>query len=226
MKLRTISEAGLTYDIPEVDMQVYDESMVEQVYSLPKKIIDNSQIGFRVIDIGGHCGVASMYFWLAWQDSGLPGNFRCDAYEPNLHELCKKNLSKVSTGFSVIGKAVTGDGRNVGLNVCDEFPCCTHITDDGDMPSVSSLDTIKFITGDIDVLKIDAEGAEVEIIRGYGKQLNRFRCVMLEYHSDADRRELDRMLNNYFMYDCIPCKKRRVDGDMQGVVKYIRKDLA
>jgi FkbM family methyltransferase len=226
MKLTTISEAGLVYDVPTSDMQVYDETMVEQVYSLPKKIIEKSQIGFRVIDIGGHCGVASMYFWLAWQDGGLPGNFRCDTYEPNLHELCKKNLSKVSTGFSVIGKAVTGDGRNVGLTVYDDFPCCTHINDYGELPSVSSLDTIKFITGDIDVLKIDAEGAEVEIIRGYGKQLNRFRCIMLEYHSDADRRALDQMLDGYLMYDCIPCNVPRLDGDMQGVAKYIRKDLA
>ena len=45
-----------------------------------------------------------------------------------------------------------------------------------------------------DILKIDTEGCEIEILSSLGPRLAGAKVVVLEYHSEEDRREIDRRL--------------------------------
>lgn len=49
----------------------------------------------------------------------------------------------------------------------------------------------------VDVLKIDAEGCEVEILRSLGSRLVYVRFIQIEYHSELDRRMIDIMLHSF-----------------------------
>jgi hypothetical protein len=48
----------------------------------------------------------------------------------------------------------------------------------------------------IDVLKVDTEGCELAILRSIAALLPSIPVIYLEYHSDDDRREIDRMLGD------------------------------
>ena len=66
-----------------------------------------------------------------------------------------------------------------------------------------------------DVLKLDTEGCEVEILQSL--QLD-YEYIMLEYHSEADRRKIDELLDNYILIGSSSNRRHR------GVVKYLLKN--
>ncbi|MDB5313203.1 MAG: epsH 2 [Gemmataceae bacterium] len=73
---------------------------------------------------------------------------------------------------------------------------------------------------EVDVLKVDAEGAEVGVLEALGPRLARVRAVLLEYHSAADRRRVDARLPGHVLFGAV------VHDLRHGVVKYVRADLA
>lgn len=50
-----------------------------------------------------------------------------------------------------------------------------------------------------DIIKIDTEGCEVPILLELGPILDRIDVVFIEYHSENDRLEIDRILSNNFL---------------------------
>jgi hypothetical protein len=52
--------------------------------------------------------------------------------------------------------------------------------------------------GQISILKLDTEGVEVPILRDLGGMLEQIEVILLEYHAEADRREIDGMLAQGF----------------------------
>ena len=48
----------------------------------------------------------------------------------------------------------------------------------------------------IDVLKVDTEGCELPILRSIAELLPSIPVIYVEYHSEDDRREIDRMLGD------------------------------
>jgi FkbM family methyltransferase len=51
----------------------------------------------------------------------------------------------------------------------------------------------------ISLLKIDTEGMEIPILQSLGERLAKIEAVCLEYHSEHDRREIDRRLEDRFV---------------------------
>ncbi|MGZ5410780.1 MAG: FkbM family methyltransferase, partial [Aeromicrobium sp.] len=70
----------------------------------------------------------------------------------------------------------------------------------------------------IDVLKIDSEGCEVPILEALKDLLPSVKVIYLEYHSDDDRKEFDRLLGDTHLL---------MHGQMMvhlGEVTYVAKD--
>ncbi|HEY1190184.1 MAG TPA: FkbM family methyltransferase [Gemmata sp.] len=72
---------------------------------------------------------------------------------------------------------------------------------------------------EVDVLKIDAEGAEPDILGRLGDRLKGVRVVLAEYHTGRDRRRLDALLEGHELFAASLHEPGR------GVVKYVRSDL-
>lgn len=68
-----------------------------------------------------------------------------------------------------------------------------------------------------DILKMDVEGAEIEIMSGLARI--EFDAVLLEYHSEANRRMVDQLLDQYVL---VGGEIRTVD---RGVLKYLHRRL-
>ena len=52
----------------------------------------------------------------------------------------------------------------------------------------------------LDVLKVDTEGCEVQILESLGSRLDRIDYVLLEYHTEQDRRAIDQLLAKFHLF--------------------------
>jgi FkbM family methyltransferase len=71
----------------------------------------------------------------------------------------------------------------------------------------------------LDILKIDTEGCEVEILESMGERLDNVDYILLEYHSEKDRRAIDGLLRRFHLFGA------RSDVAGIGTVKYVHPSL-
>lgn len=137
------------------------------------------------IDIGAHVGVVSIY--LAKRYPGI----RVYAFEPqpeNYQRLCRNILANNVTGVVAIKKAVTSDGRVVELasNLSVNSGGASMLAGQGKNVIAQSTTLARIWTDysldQVKLLKIDAEGAEYEILEGAGACLDRVEYLRGEFH--------------------------------------------
>jgi len=71
----------------------------------------------------------------------------------------------------------------------------------------------------IDILKIDTEGSEVQILESIRKRLHDIDYILLEFHSENDRRLIDTILDNFVLFSCA------VHNCGIGLLKYVNKNI-
>ncbi|MCG8511755.1 MAG: FkbM family methyltransferase [Rhodospirillales bacterium] len=156
-----------------------------------------------IFDVGASVGAASLFFHSRYPGADIW------AFEPHggSYGLLKTNttgLGKVKT-FNV---GLFDRHRQATLNLSKyDYPTnsigdCVYNSDAGE--TVTLENAAEFAArqgiGKIDILKLDTEGCERPILRGL---LSDFapRVIYLEYHSEKDRLEIDRMLGrDYILY--------------------------
>lgn len=205
-------------------------------YPLPTQIIELCE-GLPVIDIGANVGTASVYFeeWLR------PSEMYC--FEPG--ERARSYLKRNAPNAEVWPQAVMGyggtctyyDNGATFMGTCAYAPrdgSCRVVAydDQGQMTSsvatevtssevrcIASKDVLGLVSGEIGVLKIDAESAEYDILRGARCELSKVRVIYLEYHNDFQRRKCDQVLDDFLVF--------HAKGEwLQGVVGYVNYKYA
>lgn len=154
-----------------------------------------------VLDIGASIGCASLMFSIYYPEAivyafepspnaynflqlnthALP-NVRCFNYG-----LYNKNCrAKLHAGeqASVTSSIVHGPDNSSGFEMVELRKASSFIAD-GEI-------------GRILMVKLDTEGAEVPILRDIAPLLDRVEAIMLEYHSERDRLEIDQLLAGRF----------------------------
>ncbi len=71
----------------------------------------------------------------------------------------------------------------------------------------------------IDVLKVDTEGCEVEILHSLKTRMRYIGIVLIEYHSEKDRRDIDQRLQQFKFFGA-----KAVSMGV-GTLKYISRRL-
>lgn len=71
----------------------------------------------------------------------------------------------------------------------------------------------------IDVLKIDTEGCETEVLESLGDRLYDIDYILVEYHSEGDRRQIDQLLSSFCVFSA---RSERIGV---GTVNYIKNSL-
>ena len=74
--------------------------------------------------------------------------------------------------------------------------------------------------GEVDVLKLDAEGVEADVLERLGERAGRARVVLVEYHTQTLRRRVDALLPGHVLFGAV------VHSVRIGTLKYVRADLA
>jgi len=174
-----------------------------------------------IVDVGSHAGIFALYCALHF-----PGA-RIHCYEPVARhaELARANLADFdSVTVSPFGLYHENGRRRIhyGRNNAGEaslFPGPEQL-DEGEEVEVRSAKAVfdSAAIEHVDVLKIDTEGAELPILRDLGERLQHVDFLLLEYHSDDDRRAIDRMIADDFLLFGGRIAKPHV-----GTLKYARR---
>ena len=167
---------GLTFDIPDLQSFVWQfkELFVDDSYkfvSAAKKPI--------VIDCGANIGTSCLYFKTLYPDAKITA-FEADR---NIYEVCVSNLQKNNiTDVDVIHKAVWIDDK--GIDFSPDGADGGSIQGEGDKNRVPSvrLSTVLMEFNEIDLLKMDVEGAEYDILEGLKGTKNLPQQLLVEFH--------------------------------------------
>ena len=155
-----------------------------------------------IVDIGAHAGAASVYL-----KASYPGA-QVYSFEPcaNSYEHLVSNtawLGGVHTFHQGLGDH-TGEARlysGVYSSMQHSMKPNGENTDDFERVSIrharEAIEELELPC--ISILKVDTEGCEIEILNALSDLLPGVQVIYLEYHSEADRLELDRMLEQDFV---------------------------
>lgn len=168
-----------------------------------------------ILDLGANAGAFSIWATHRWPDSTV------FAYEPHPksfeffrgNTLGYVNIKGYNWGVGTPGMRILREGRwNSG-------EASFHLGDEGttghtcEVREPASLPTA-------DILKLDVEGCEMEILKPLIEGGRKFYLILLEYHKEELRREIDALLRDYTL---IGAEVTDVRG--RGLLKYVRTDL-
>lgn len=140
------------------------------------------EAGDRVVDIGGHVGVVSIYLALRY-----PQIERITAYEPNPANLERlmRNIRRfgLADRIWVSDHAVTADGRDVLFETDTHNSGGGHLSPNGSGKPTPSLSIQRVLQDNPRFIKIDCEGAEYEIFDALtDDELARIPYMGAEFH--------------------------------------------
>jgi FkbM family methyltransferase len=150
-----------------------------------------------IVDVGANVGAATVYFALQFPGAGIY------AYEPspecfvlltaNTHDLPQVRCFNVGL-FDRDGQAMLYRGRDDA--VASSIGHSREQSAEGQPIELLSADKALTSVGlqAIDILKLDTEGCEVAILRSLAPRFGQIGIVYVEFHSERDRLEIDRLL--------------------------------
>ena len=155
-----------------------------------------------IYDCGANIGTSVIYF------KNLYSNSKIKVFEanPEIAEILLQNIKKNNiTEVEIIKKAVWIDNNGVDFNL--NSADSSSIFTPGKKTRVESVRLKDLIDkeGSIDLLKMDIEGAEVDVIKDCDNSIKKIDNIIIEYHSFVNRKQqLDELLkilsNNGFRY--------------------------
>lgn len=165
-----------------------------------------------IIDIGANVGGFAV-----WAHEYFT-NAKIDCYEPIKanYELLRQNIegTDIAVRNIAIGKEDGERKMYYGLHNCGEASLYQgeEQTEDGEIVKMMSAKHLPRC----DIMKIDTEGAEIEIL----ENLVNFPSVFLiEFHSAYNRRRIDELLLDYTLIECT------MRGWNYGILKYVRTEI-
>lgn len=195
---------GVKFTFPDSGSFVfmYRELFKKEIYKLNSK----KERPF-IIDCGANIGMS-----VITSKKQYP-NAEIIAFEPEktICDYLKKNLSINNiTDVTVIEKAVWKEQTTLSfISEGADANRITSINDENSTQKKIEIETVKlseYINKEVDLLKLDIEGAEVEVMREIEHKLNHVTNIFVEYHSStSSEQELQVILeiltrNNFHYY--------------------------
>lgn len=166
-----------------------------------------------IIDIGANLGAFCIWAAETFPGSNIIGYEPLKANYSMLRENISncKNIKAYNLAVGDIDKTRLFIGKNnVGENSFYQLGTQTQ-----NFEEVKKIHPSKVPSAHI--LKIDTEGSEVEILKNIN--LHRFGLIVLEYHSEKDRRIIDGLLSDFTLFGATASYHEC------GIVKYIKSTI-
>lgn len=170
-----------------------------------------------IVDIGANVGVAALWFAMHYLEAEI------HAYEPSVesYELLLRNtegLNVVCHQSAVSDFCGAANLRRGMVSVCSSLFKTGHDERGKETVNVEHAGDVVLSLGP-DILKIDAEGAEISILESIGKQLAGIGIVYVEYHRGRYRHQIEEMFRATHHL-----ARGKIRHQNQGVFTYVRED--
>jgi len=151
----------------------------------------------RIFDVGAHVGASTIFFHHAYGDVPIY------CFEPcaQSREFLRVNTAPLK-GIEIFPFGLAGQKRVAKLfhgrlhSMQNSTHSSVEVTE-SDFEEVDLLEAREVLqdkVGPGSILKVDTEGSEIEILENLTPFFEHFGLIYLEYHSERDRREIDRVL--------------------------------
>jgi FkbM family methyltransferase len=205
--------------IPEHEIFRLNEIFNEQEYSLPENTTYRTPM--TIVDVGANVGAFAIYGKLL----GFCNVIHCFEPAPASVSLLRENLNSIP-GIHIHPCGLSDHQGRAMLRINPHSTGQNSIKfgdDDSELVEIelrNAAHIFKDLDVDhIDILKIDTEGCELEILEALRDRYDDIDYIMVEYHSDKDRREIDALLESLVIYG-----SRAIVPNL-GVVKYMNRRL-
>lgn len=163
-----------------------------------------------ICDIGANVGSFAIWATHRW-----PGNtIHCFEPSPSTFKYLKKNLQPYKN--VILHNAAVGNPKRTrlyqGLNSCAQASFFQLGEQKNEFELVTTVEPSN-LPKKCDILKIDTEGCEIEILEGL--RTRRYDVILVEYHSEDNRRKIDQLLKDYILVGSKSIKPNL------GILKYI-----
>lgn len=170
--------------IEYVGGEVYKEKKYEE--ELTNYLKDNLQVGDVVVEIGGHIGLHSL---VIREKIGEEGKLSVFEPEPENREILEKNLELNGfTGVEVNEHAISNQKGEADFHLDDKNTGAASLKSGHGKEKI----TVPLITLEeylnnssiekIDLVKIDVEGAELDVLEGMDLENKRYSKILIEIH--------------------------------------------
>jgi FkbM family methyltransferase len=160
-----------------VDLDIFAKVFLEREYSVPFPIRPR-----RIVDAGAHIGMATRFFLQEYPESEIVAIEPLPANLSLLSRNCREHARVEILAGALWGEAA----RLIGRNPSDESWAHSVATaPDGDGPITGfTIPEILRRKGwdEIDLLKLDIEGAEIEVLATAEPWLSKVRMIAIELH--------------------------------------------
>ena len=190
-----------TVTLPQKELFRVTNIFSKHEYQIPPGLLPSHEI--TVVDIGANVGLFALYMTLTQSVRAL----HCFEPAPATVELLRRNVSGVGTihihpfglsdreGTASLMLHPSNTGANSLVMMRSENP---EAVDVAVRDAASALTRLGLDY--IDVLKIDTEGCEVPILQSLLPRLGYIGIILLEYHSEEDRRSIDQLLAGFKLF--------------------------
>lgn len=144
---------------------------------------ESSQSAPVIIDGGGYVGFSTLYFKHLYPKSQVTV-FECD---PEILKVLKKNLEQNHCdGVRVVEAALSGaDGEATFFRSGDDAGSLHQGSGESFKVQCQSLKPYLEAEQEVDFLKLNIEGAEMDVLKDCGESLKNVRELVIEFHSFA-----------------------------------------
>jgi FkbM family methyltransferase len=161
----------------------YQEIFVKRMYEIPA--VESP----RMIDGGANIGLAGVFFKRRYPKARVT----CFEADPAVAGYLKRNLESAGAGdFEVVEAALWGE--ETVLRFAAEGSDAGRVGAEGGM-EVPAVRLSPYLNEPVDLLKLDIEGAELEVLRECRESLGQVKHLFVEYHSfEGQPQRLDELL--------------------------------
>lgn len=208
-----VSVNGMKITFPDAAsfIAIYDEIFERFNYDFDTE----NQTPF-IIDCGANIGISTLFFKRRYPEATIL------AFEPDkeVYNYLQKNIEQVQDSrIILLNKGVwkedaelefMSDGSDAGSVVILENSGNRRLN------KITAVRLSPFMNREIDFLKIDIEGAELDVLKEIGDRLNLVKRIFIEYHSFAGKpQELEVLLKTladhnfrYYLFAPTPVRKK------------------
>jgi FkbM family methyltransferase len=188
--------------LPRNEAAVVREIFERQEYALPAWYSPAEPM--QVWDVGANVGLFALYMKLKYPQSAI----HCYEPAPATVALCRANTAG-QPDVHVYPYGLYDQDQEAAMNLDTTATVLNSILptwgNRGDSVTIqlkaAGAEFDRLGVAHLHVLKIDTEGCEIAILESLGAgRLNRVDCLLVEFHNEADRRQIDQLLPDFHLY--------------------------